>query len=450
MILQHLDRIRGGIADLGTRLGRDVKGTVAVTFGASIVVLVAIVGGSVDFGQAYVARTKLQNAVDAASLAATSQYLQDPTHNAGAATATADLYFANMMQGWQGATATVAIDQASYTVSMDGQVPVRTPFLSLLGIGTISVSARSEASGTDALGSGLNDNEVEMSLMLDVTGSMNQSSGSGSSKLDSMKHSAKRMIDILVPDSGSPHAKIALAPFARSVNVGDLVGAVTGLPLTIESGGTKYLRRCVTERTGVQTLTDAAPGSGTWIPVHRESGYRYVGSLTAAETCSQSHRVIPLTSNKSVLKGHIDSFDGNGYTAGALGTAWAWYLLSPEWSGIFTGSSAPRPYGTNKLRKIAVLLTDGTYNTLSGTAYSDGSSEAESISQQAVDLCSGMKARGIEIFTIGFRLDNDLARNTMRDCATSADTAFLADNAEQLEAAFNDIAYRVVPLHLKK
>ena len=450
MILQHLTRVRGEIVDLGTRFGRDAKGTVAVALGVSAIVLTAIVGGSVDFAQAYIARTKLQNAVDAAALAATSQYLQDPSHNATAALTTADVYFANTMQGWSGASASAVLDQASFTVRMEGQVSVRTPFLSMLGISTLAINVRSEASGTDALGSGRNDNEVEMSLMLDVTGSMNQPSGSGSSKLAAMQHSAKRMIDILIPDTGAPHAKVALAPFARSVNVGDYIGAVTGLPLTIESGGTKHLRRCVTERTGAQRLTDVSPASGTWVPVHRESGSRYVGSLTAAESCSQSHRIIPLTSNKSALKGHIDSLDGNGYTAGALGTAWAWYLLSPEWSHIFTGVSAPRPYGTNKLRKIAVLLTDGTYNTLGGNPYSDGSSEAEAISQQAVDLCSGMKARSIEVFTIGFRLDNDLARNTMRNCATSEDMAFLAENAEQLEAAFNDIAYRVVPLHLKK
>ena len=316
----------------------------------------------------------------------------------------------------------------------------------------ITLTARSEASGTDALGSGFNDNEVELSLMLDVTGSMNQSSGSGSSKLDAMKYSAKRMIDILIPEAGTPHAKVALAPFARSVNAGDYVAAVTGLPLTDNSGpgGTKHLRRCVTERTGVQTLTDAAPGSGTWIPVHQDSGNDYVGSLTAAEACSQGHRIIPLSSDKVMLKNHIDSLDGNGYTAGALGTAWAWYLLSPEWSGIFTGNSAPRSYGSAKLRKIAVLLTDGTYNTRHGTPHGDGSTESQAISQQAVDLCTGMKNRGIDIFTIGFRLDNDLARNTMASCASSADKAFLAENAEQLEAAFNDIAYRVVPLHLKK
>ena len=61
-----------------------------------------------------------------------------------------------------------------------------------------------------------------------------------------------------------------------------------------------------------------------------------------------------------------------------------------------------------------------------------------------------MKAKGIEIFTVGFGLDTQLARDTMANCATSSDRAFLADDAAQLEAAFRDIAHRSVPLHLSQ
>ena len=35
----------------------------------------------------------------------------------------------------------------------------------------------------------------------------------------------------------------------------------------------------------------------------------------------------------------------------------------------------PTPYGTPKVKKIAILMTDGEYNTLLGKQYSDGSSQ---------------------------------------------------------------------------
>jgi hypothetical protein len=61
-----------------------------------------------------------------------------------------------------------------------------------------------------------------------------------------------------------------------------------------------------------------------------------------------------------------------------------------------------------------------------------------------------MKDSGIEVFTVGFVLDTALARQTMTDCASSADRAFLVDDAAALEAAFRDIAHRSVPLHLSQ
>ena len=69
---------------------------------------------------------------------------------------------------------------------------------------------------------------------------------------------------------------------------------------------------------------------------------------------------------------HIDS--PGGTTAGQLGTAFAWYMLSPNWADIWPADSKPAAYGTAKLRKIAVLMTDGAYNTLQARSYSDTSS----------------------------------------------------------------------------
>ena len=63
-------------------------------------------------------------------------------------------------------------------------------------------------------------------------------------------------------------------------------------------------------------------------------------------------------------------------------------------------------YYGNGQRKIAVLMTDGEYNEW----YSSG--QGDSIAQ-AKSLCTKMKAKEIEIFTVGFKLDTQESIDTL-------------------------------------
>jgi len=100
------------------------------------------------------------------------------------------------------------------------------------------------------------------------------------------------------------------------------------------------------------------------------------------------------------------------------------------------------------LRKIAVLMTDGVYITLQAHSYGDNSSQAETAQSQAVQLCSNMKTKGIEIYTVGFQLDNDKAKTMLATCATSSDHNYSAANGDQLKQAFRDIALKIAFLRL--
>jgi Flp pilus assembly protein TadG len=434
-------------ASLGRKYKRDDSGAVAIVFALTSLIVFGAVGGAVDTSRAYLLKSRLQSAMDAASLAGVSHYLMDPQHSVDEAIAQARSYFNAAMSSHPGVSVEITLDTRTNTIRMVADASVNTPFLSILGIPNLAVNADAVATTMSSL---TNQGELEMALMLDVTGSMTALLPSGQTRLAAMKDAARDFVDILIPDSGSGRARIALAPFSRAVNAGDYAGLATGLALTRNSGsGTEFLRRCLTERTGTQAMTDAAPGSGAFMPVYIPR-YRtaYTTSYSDAVNCGPNQSIVPLTKDKTTLKQTINAFDATGSTAGPLGTAWAWYLLSPEWSSVFTGNNAPKAYGTAHLRKIAVLLTDGTYNTRGGVNYGDNSSEAVQISQTAVTMCTSMKAKGVEVFTVGFGLDTQLARDTMASCATSPDRAFLADNAEELKAAFRDIAHRSVPLHL--
>ena len=106
--------------------------------------------------------------------------------------------------------------------------------------------------------------------------------------------------------------------------------------------------------------------------------------------------------------------------------------------------------GQPKLRKIAVLMTDGAYDTQLDVSYPDISTQSQQIQANAVAICTNMKAKGIEVYTVGFDLQGDHnAINTLSSCASDANHFFnAANNGTDLEAAFREIALRISALHI--
>ena len=52
-------------------------------------------------------------------------------------------------------------------------------------------------------------------------------------------------------------------------------------------------------------------------------------------TVPSGSEVMPLTSDVDALKAKINGLSASGGTAGHLGTAWAWYTLSPNWASLW-------------------------------------------------------------------------------------------------------------------
>ena len=98
-------------------------------------------------------------------------------------------------------------------ISVSGSVP--TTFMRLVNIDHVDVGA----STTVSVGEGT----VEVALALDNSGSMNNSDGT-TSKISSLKTAASNLVDKLFADAQNSietdPIKIAVVPFAASVNVG--------------------------------------------------------------------------------------------------------------------------------------------------------------------------------------------------------------------------------------
>jgi hypothetical protein len=108
--------------------------------------------------------------------------------------------------------------------------------------------------------------------------------------------------------------------------------------------------------------------------------------------------------------------------------------------------------GAPKLRKIAVLMTDGDYNTYRAWKGYD----PQTVSDNAKAICTNMKAKGIEVFTVGFDLDKlpssakAMAIDTLQSCGTDIEHFYNSLDADQLKTAFRDIAMKLSVLYLAK
>ncbi len=440
-------------------------------FGLSALVMFLTIGAAVDMGRWLHARSETKSAVDSAVLAG-ARILQIDSRNPEKAMEAAQRFYEENTKHRAALlddTISFKVGEGGTTVTAEGAAHIETTFLKLASINSLPLLKLSGSEFSEAILAvgGNAEQSIEVSLMLDVTGSMS------GQKLEDMKGAAKDLIDILVwEDQGAHTSRVALVPFSASVNTGSILNS------TIQSGpATRSFARmngwtatwnratnCASERTGAEAYTDAAPNS---------EGNKVGLVYTSNGNCEPNVAMVPLSADKALLKSTIDGFTAAGSTGGQLGTAWAWYMLSPNWANVLPAGSKPASYaklselnsnGKPLLQKIAVLMTDGEYNiqycstgirdrnsnggwSLRGTCTAPNGSSAT----QARTLCANMKAAGITVYSVGFQLEaGGEAEATMAQCATSTDHLYTATNGEQLRQSFRDIALKISELYLSK
>lgn len=417
----------------------DEKGTIALLFGLALFVICVALGLAVDGGRAYTAREKTATALDAAALAA-AKMLQVNAATDAQIIADANAFFKDNIAlsptfGAKHGPVRVTIDRVTktVTVSVDMKVPTFFGHFAQLDKFTFTSSSQATFGVTD----------LELGLVLDTTGSMKDpsNSGTGQAKIDELKAAASDMFDQLLPNSGvNGSVRIGIAPFSASVNAGPFARQVSNGAST---------DGCVVERSGIDAFTDKdpvvagdslMPGNSNLNDIDPTEG---LPAAPDAYRCEQAP-VLPLTSDKAALKAEVNSFRADYWTAGHIGTAWGWYLISPNWNRVWPAASRPVAYGTRNVVKSIVVMTDGIYNT----AYYNGATAA----QQAIDLCNNAKAKGVVVYTIGFTAPVG-AEATLKACAsidpkTGKPSYYRADSKAELSTAFSDIATKLTALRI--
>jgi len=405
---------------------KDTRGAIAVIFGFTFLVIVVALGSAIDVARGIRVSTTIASAVDAAVLAGAKGMRLKNMTDTEITTLVTTIFNENVKaSGVDTPTINVfdvIINRAKSSVELDVKAEIPTVIGQLAGVDKLSTPSRGVAV--------YEAQDIEVALQLDVTGSMS------GTKMADLKDATKLLVDILIPDDKTllqgQKIRIGYAPYAAGINAGPYAKHM--------NGNVSAPNNCVYERSNtVHQDTDSFPVGGA--KVHKTKL-----DLPSANNCPTA-QVLPMTDDKIKLKTTVDSYWTGGSTAGHLGTAFSWYLLSPKWASIWPVASEPAAYGDTGTKKIAILMTDGQYNTVGG----DYSGSNVSVSQNfAKDTCAAMKAAGIKVYTVGFKLNVSSATATLQACASTMDHFYEAEDGDALKLAFASIAEDIATLRLSE
>lgn len=214
--------IARGACNLVRRMASETRGNVAMIFGLSMPVLVLMTVGGVDIHRASTVRVNLQDALDAATLAAARSPYSDDVNiqRVGLAALKANLKaYPNITL--READTTFVLNNSQIVVAsskVDVKTLVANIFLPPYGKfmdDYIQVGAHSEVNRATK--------DIEVSLVLDITGSME------GNRLSDLQEAANDLVDLVVQDNQSINkTRMALVPYSMGVNAGSYLNDVRG------------------------------------------------------------------------------------------------------------------------------------------------------------------------------------------------------------------------------
>ncbi len=443
---RSLFRSMSRMANAAGRFGRDQRGVSAIVFALALIPLCLAGGSAIDMGRAYIVKTRLGYALDAAGLAVGSATTADETELEQIMLA----YFAANYPDYElGVAATPSMTIDDKEITLTATATVDTTLMNVIGVHEMTVAASTlivrETKGLDVV------------LVLDNTGSM------GTTKMNSLKNAAHSFLDIIYGDATeNDNLLVGVVPFSTTVNVGTSFAYLTaGYSATAYNPYT--WTGCVMARgSGMDTTDDPPTSEATrwdaflW-PDDGNNNWKGWGSgppATPNRYCPV--QLLPLTSNKTTVENTIDAMSSAGNTHINYGLVWGWRVLSPE--EPYTEGHA---YDDEDYVKSIVLMTDGE-NVMSSSVYtayaylSDGrlgtttssSAAISELNDRTSETCENIKAEGVVIYTITFQVSSTSVRDLMRACASEDDNYFDSPTETELQSAFRTIAQELTNLRI--
>jgi Flp pilus assembly protein TadG len=459
---------------------QDERGAVSIIFALSFPPVLAMAAAAVDYGRAVQTRTKLQSAMDAAVLAAAkdSANLTDTQLVTRVNQFIAATFDANA----QGVTLNgVNVSRQGKIIQISSQANVPTSMLGVIGINSITVGGQTQSTWGD--------NDIEIALVLDNTGSMGWSN-----KMQELKRAlcgdttctnpnpSSGFMKIMRDAAGSAgRVKVGIVPFDTTVrmplSIQQQVNAATPTPASFHAPATagyctngaindnatrvsffRFANRDKDTRagnaigginvgTGCGTNGTPRATPATWegcVWDRDQSTGRDItdgnidltdtASLHPAVNCRTSSlaRIRPLAdiwTDQGAMISHMSTMQPSGNTNLTVGISWGQALLTS--AAPFTEAAPP---SQSSVYKVMILLTDG-----------DNTESKHTSSQSQMDArtrlaCTNAKAQGITVYAVRV-IDGNAG--LLRDCASNPSNYFDVSNAAQLTPVFQQIAAQI-------
>ena len=370
-------------------------------------------GAAIDMSRVSYVKTVLQGAADAAAMAGgVSKNKSDEVLKKTVEEYLRANHAEDVLQYVSNVERKLDTSAGTFRVTINGSI--QTSFMSLAGFKDVDVGATATVNvGSQAL---------ELALVLDNTGSM------AGPKTANLIAAATNLVNIIQQESsGNADTEIAVVPFAEYVNVG--VSRLGESWIDASTLGGQPFSGCVGSRNEPRDLQAGASGAGY--------------PALAGVPCNVE--VLPLTSDLNAVKAKIATMAASGATYIPTGLLWGWNVLDAP-APFTEGRSTPQMQQVNG-RKAIVLMTDGE-NTISPSyPMHDGGDPAVS-NAKLEDLCQRVKNDKVEIFTVSFMVPSETIKEILVNCASTPGQYFDADNAAELNAAFQQIARDLAAVRL--
>ncbi|WP_305699939.1 TadE/TadG family type IV pilus assembly protein [Novosphingobium sp.] len=205
------------------RLRRDRRGNTLAMIAAGVFPLLALVGGAIDMGRGYLAETRLQQACDSGVLAARKK-LGTGTVIAGTSNPDVtnvgqrffDVNYADGAYGTENRDFTMVVNPDT-TIDGAASVDVPTTIMNLFGYDRLELRV--------TCGAKLDSSNTDVMLVLDVTGSMNETNpGDSTARIEILKGVIQEFHTQLEENrQASARIRYGFLPYSTNVNVGHLL-----------------------------------------------------------------------------------------------------------------------------------------------------------------------------------------------------------------------------------
>lgn len=480
------------------RLARDKRGNTLAMMGMALVPIAGMIGSGLDMSRAFLTKAKLQNACDATALA--TRRLMGGNVLAESHRVEGRRFFTfNFPPGTMGTSGVVPTIEADPTdptiVVVTVATAVPTSLMRIFGKQNVEIEVTCNADQD------LVHNDVM--LVLDVTGSMNCTIGSGrlgcdpeegNSRIAALKGAAGKLYTALYETDPDIITRFGFMPYAMTTNVARDLNAnwIRSPGLYYRRSGSSYTSSSVTQTSDWMTAWKSTSNPGRGCVEERSSYARRTDTNITIDTAVSLEDINWVDTGNANLKWQPydpDSTDSGqvetcpapatrlaeyasltafndkvttstslrgGQTHHDVGMMWGLRYLSP--TGMFSAAN-PTMIGTRRVDRHLVFMTDGQMK-VDGPFYSHlgipnarqrvqgpGTHE-DRAERRLLSACNRAREMNITVWVIA--LDVGATDANLRNCAADAQHYFEAETPVALQGVFETIGNSIAKLRLTK